>query len=604
MRLLVPFFSAALAATSCIAVTPAQNSSIASQASAQNAAPASPQDRSRALTGLFAEYWQYVLKSSPETATAVGDPRYNADWSDYSAAAFNANLAREAEFVLRLGAIDTAGLPEQQKLSSELLLRSLIDDQEAARFKEWQMPVNQFNGPQTNIPQTLAMMPFATSQDYDNYVARLTKVPAVFAQVQEAMSTGMLEGRVQPRFLMEQVLKQVQTLAASKPEDSPFAEPLKKLPASISPAEQKRIRTEALDAIATKVQPSYDRFGRFLTAQYLPKARTEPGISAIPDGAAYYEFLIRRHTTLNQSADQIHQLGLAEVRRDEAEMLTIAKKMGYNDLKSFNTTIKSNPKLHATSAQQLIDAYETPIAQMRSKLPQIFGRLPKAPLEVLPVPDYMAAQQAQAYYQQGTPDGKRPGQVFVNTYHFADRGLEGVEDIAYHEGIPGHHLQISIAQELEGLPEFRKEAGYNAFVEGWGLYAERLGKDVGFFQDPYSNYGRLEADIWRAIRLVVDTGVHSKHWTRQQMVDYFHDHSSIDETNIQAETDRYIAWPGQALAYKSGQLKLLELRERAKTKLGPKFDIRAFHDEVLDSGALPLDVLERRVDAWIAAGGR
>ena len=569
----------------------------------QAPATASAEERSRALNPFFDEYWQYALKSSPESATVYGDGRYNDLWTDYSAAAFNANLAREASFITRLGVVDTNGLPGQQKLSAELLLRTLVDDQEGARFREWQMPVNQFNGPQTNIPQTIAAMPFTSVKDYDNYIARLNKVPAVFAQVQEAMDAGVDSKRVEPRFIMEQVLTQVVALTNAKAEESAFAEPLKKMPATLSPSEQKRIRKDAMDAITQQVQPAYDRFARYLKAQYIPACRETPGISAIPDGAAYYAFLIRRNTTLNKSADEIHALGLAEVERDEAAMLAIAKRMGYSDLKSFNAAIKANPKLHPASAEQLLDAYRKPVAQMQPKLPQLFGRLPKAPLEVLPVPDYMAAQQAQAYYQPGTPDGKRPGQVFVNTYHFADRGMEGAEDIAYHEGIPGHHLQISIAQELTGLPEFRKEEMYTAYTEGWGLYSEQLGKDVGFFQDPYSNYGRLEADMWRAIRLVVDTGVHAKGWTRQQMVDFFHEHSAMDEQNIQAETDRYIAWPGQALGYKVGQLKLLELRERAKTKLGVRFDIRAFHDEVLDSGALPLDVLERRVDAWIAAGG-
>ncbi len=284
-------------------------------------------------------------------------------------------------------------------------------------------------------------------------------------------------------------------------------------------------------------------------------------------------------------------------------MLVIAKKLGYKDLKGFNASLKTNPKLHATSAEQLVATYQGYLDGMRPKLPQLFGRLPKATLTLERVPAYMEQQQSQAYYEQGTPDGKRPGHVYVNTYKFADRGLENAEAIAYHEGLPGHHLQIAIAQELTGIPEFRKQSYYTAYTEGWGLYSERLGKDVGFYRDPYSDYGRLEADIWRAIRLVVDTGVHSKHWTRQQMVDYFHDHSGIDEQNIQSEVDRYIAWPAQALGYKMGQLKLIELRERARTKLGAKFSLSDYHDLVLDSGALPLDVLEKRVDSWIAAGG-
>ena len=396
-------------------------------------------------------------------------------------------------------------------------------------------------------------------------------------------------------------MAQTQTLADQKAADSPFALPLKKFPKTVDAAEQKRISGELLEAIETQVLPAYQRFGRFLKAEYVPKGRKEPGASALPNGDAYYAYRVRQSTTLNKSAAEIHQIGLDEVKRDETEMLAIVKKLGFSDLKSFSAALKTNSKEHPTSKQALLDAYKGYIAQMQPKLPSLFGTLPKAQLEVIAVPSYIEKDQAAAYYDQGSPDGKRPGRVDINTYNFAERSLAPVEAVSYHEGIPGHHLQISIAQELTGLPEFRKQSYYTAYTEGWALYSERLGKEIGFYQDPYSDYGRLETDIWRAIRLVVDTGVHSKHWTRQQMVDYFHEHSAIDETNIQAEVDRYIAWPGQALGYKMGQLKILELRARAQKELGQKFDLKAFHDAVLDSGALPLDVLEQRVDAWIAS---
>lgn len=593
MRFLLPLAAAALSVT-----LPMQ-----SIAQAPRAAATSVADRSRALNRLFEDYWQWTLKQSPETATSVGDTRYNDRWSDYSAAVFNANLQHEAELIAQLGAIDTTGLPEQEQLSATLLMKQFIDDQEGARFKPWEMPVNQFGGPQLTFLQIINMMPFATVKDYDDYIARLNAIPAVFMQVQESMDAGVQDSRTVPQMLMEKAQAQIQKIAAAKPEESAFAGPLAKMPASISAADQKRIRKDATDAISQKVLPSYDRFGRYLKAQYIPKCRTTLGASALPDGKAYYEFQIRTLTTTNRTADQIHQLGLDEVKRDETEMLAIAKKFNFNDLKSFNEHLKNDPKQHPTSAEQLLDAYKKPLAAMQAKLPELFGRLPKAPLEVKPTPDFRAANSAPADYEQGTPDGKRPGVFNANTYNFAGRTLFTTEAIAYHEGIPGHHLQISISQELTGIPEFRKEGGYTAYQEGWGLYAEHLGKDAGFYQDPLSDYGRLQADIWRAIRLVVDTGVHSKGWTRQQMVDYFHEHSAVDEPSVQAEVDRYIAWPAQALAYKSGQLKILELRERAKQKLGAKFDIRNFHDEVLDSGALPLDILEKRVDTWIAAGG-
>jgi uncharacterized protein (DUF885 family) len=415
------------------------------------------------------------------------------------------------------------------------------------------------------------------------------------------MSIGMEDQRVPPKYLLVKALEQVKQLANQKPEDSPLAMPLKNFPASISASEQARIKSEMLDAIAKEVLPAYLRFARFLEVSYIPAGRDKPGIDALPDGARYYQFLIKRTTTTNLTAAQIHQIGLDEVVKDEAAMLAIAQKLGFNDLASFRAGLKTNPSLHPASAEALLAAYKGYLGPMQERLPQLFGTLPKAPFEVVPVPDYLAKNSAPAYYESGSPDGSRPGRLFIDTYDATHRNLYGVESIAYHEGIPGHHLQISIAQEMTGIPEFRKFEGYTAYTEGWGLYAERLGKDVGLYKDPYSDYGRLEADIWRAIRLVVDTGVHSQGWTRDQMVQYFRDHSNIDEPSIQAEVDRYVAWPSQALAYKIGQLKILELRDRAQKALGPKFDIRAFHDQVVDSGALPLDVLDQRMDAWIAA---
>jgi uncharacterized protein (DUF885 family) len=557
--------------------------------------------RSKALSALLDQIWQDKLRHSPEFASSIGDKRYNDQLTDYSPKEINAALARGRNYIQHLSEIDTTGLSEQERLSADLMLRLLIEAQEGAKFKEWEMPVNQFGGFHTDLAQLPARLQFDSVKDYDDYIARLTKVPATFSQIITNMQLGEDEGRTPPQYLMEKVLVQTQTLANLKAEESPFALPLKRFSKSVSAAEQKRISTEMLQAISVNVLPSYKRFAGFLKAEYIPKSRHEPGVSAIPDGDAYYVFRIRQTTTLNKTAAEIHQIGLEEVKRDEAEMQAIVKSLGFADIKSFRAALAANSKEHPTSPDALIDAYKGYITGMKPRLPELFGRLPKAPLEVVPVPPYMEKDQAAAYYDSGTPDGSRPGRVYVNTYNFAERSLAPVEAVAYHEGLPGHHLQISIAQELTELPEFRKYQDYTAFTEGWGMYSERLGKDVGLYKDPYSDYGRLENDMWRAIRLVVDTGVHSQHWTRQQMVDYFREHSAIDETNIQAEVDRYIAWPAQALGYKMGQLKILELRDKAKTALGPKFDIKAFHDEVLDSGALPLDVLEQRAVAWIAA---
>jgi uncharacterized protein (DUF885 family) len=563
--------------------------------------PASLADREKALNEIFHDYWEAFLKLNPEFASSIGDKRYNDKISDYSVAAVNDWLAQERNYTLRLAAIDPTGFTEQEKTSQELLMRDLEQDQDAAQFKEWEMPVNQMSGIYSTYPQLVEQLSFTTVKDYDDWIARLHAIPRAFEQMTTDMSIGMEDHRVPPKYLLEKTLVQVNQLASQKPEDSPLALPLKKFPASIPPADQTRIRSEMLGAISKEVLPAYKQFAHFLQVSYIPAGREQPGISALPDGPAYYRFLVRRTTTTDLTPSEIHQIGLEQVQKDEAEMLTIAKKLGFQDLKSFRASLKNNPKLHPASRQQLLDAYSGYLKAMQAKLPELFGTLPKAPFQIEAVPDYLEKNAPPAYYEPGTPDGSRPGKLMINLYNATDRNLYSVEAIAYHEGLPGHHLQISIAQELKGIPEFRKYEGYTAYTEGWGLYAEQLGKDAGFYQDPYSDYGRLEADIWRAIRLVVDTGVHSEGWTREQMVDYFHEHSNIDDTSIQAEVDRYIAWPSQALAYKVGQLDILAERAKAQKELGTEFHIRAFHDEVLDSGALPLDVLNEHVDAWIAS---
>jgi uncharacterized protein (DUF885 family) len=561
--------------------------------------PMSLEDRRKALNDLFQQIWEDRLQHSPEFASSIGDKRYNDQLSDYSVAAYNADLDRGRQYILQLGSIDTTGLSDQEQLSADLMMRSLIESQGEAEFKPWEMPVDQMDGLHSSLPRMVAQLSFDTVKDYDDYIARLNKIPTAFQQITDNMQAGIDDHRVPPKYLLEKVLVQVNALAGQKPEDSPFAAPVKKFPAAISADDQTRLRAEVLAAIQKQVLPAYQRFARYLQVSYIPAGRTDPGVWSIPDGDKYYAFLVRQTTTTSFTPDQIHQIGLDEVKKDEAAMLAIAQKLGFHDLKTFQAAVAANPKLHPTSKDQLLAAYREHIDQMRAKLPDLFGRLPKAPLVVEPVPAFIEKDQAAAYYEHGSPDGKRPGTVFVNTYKSETRSLADVEAVAYHEGLPGHHLQISIAQELTGLPEFRKFSYYTAYTEGWGLYSEHLGKDVGFYQDPYSDYGRLEADIWRAIRLVVDTGVHAKHWTREQMVQYFKDHSAIDDTNIQAEVDRYIAWPAQALGYKVGQMKFLELRARAQQELGPRFSLKAFHDEVIDSGALPLDVLDQRVTAWI-----
>ena len=561
--------------------------------------PTSVAARVDSLNAIFTSYWEDRLKHDPEMASSLGDKRYDDQLTDYSVAAYDAELARGRGYIEKLSMIDPAGLPDQVQLSRELLLRQLIQGQEQARFKTWELPVNQMGGIQADLPRLVRELSFDKAEDYEHYISRLNKIPTAFQQVTENMNAGIDDNRTMPKYLMEKVVVQVNTIANEKPEDTPFAAPMKKFPPGISAEQQKELSAEILDAISKQVLPAYARFGKYLTDVYIPHGRTEYGIWSIPDGDAYYAFRIRQSTTTKLTADQIHQIGLDEVKRDEAEMLAIAQKLGFKDIASMRAAMVANPKLHPASAEQLLDAYRGYIDGMKPKLPQLFGRLPKAGLTVEAVPAFLEKDSAFAYYEEGTPDGKRPGTVFISTYKFESRLLSGVETTAYHEGLPGHHLQVSIAQEMPALPDFRKHINYTAYVEGWGLYAERLGKDVGLYQDPYSDFGRLEADIHRAIRLVVDTGVHAQHWSREQIVDYFHAHSGLDEATVQSETDRYIAWPGQALGYKMGQLKILELRAKAQETLGAKFDIKAFHDQVIDSGALPLDVLETRIDSWI-----
>lgn len=556
--------------------------------------------RRKQLNSILDDFWEYVMRTNPEYASILGDKRYNDKLSDNSYDAVLRDLEATKKYAAQLEAVDTTGFPEQEALNKELLLRQLNMQLEGARFKPWEMPVSQFSGIHIDAPQLVSMLSFTNVKDYEDYIARLNQLPLVFDQTEDLMRMGMKSGRIPPKILLEQVAKQSKGIEETKPEDSPFAQPVKKFPEGISAADQKRLHDAVIETITTKVTPAYAKFTKFVVEDYAPKGRTEPGAWALPDGEAYYAFMVKQSTTTDKTPEQIHELGLQQVAADRAAMLAIAQKMGFKDLKTFEESLKNNPDLHPKSRQDILDIYQKYEDQMWAKLPQLFNKLPKAKVTVMPVEEFREKEASGAQYNQGTADGSRPGHIMVNTYEYAKRMTIDMESTAYHEGVPGHHLQISIAQEIPTLPKFRQQAYYTAFTEGWALYSERLGKEVGFYQNPYNDYGRLQDDLLRAIRLVVDTGFHYKHWTRQQVVDYFHNNSAIDEPSVQSETDRYIAWPAQALGYKMGQLKIIELREHAKQELGSKFDIRKFHDEVVDSGALPLDVLERRVDSWIA----
>jgi uncharacterized protein (DUF885 family) len=544
--------------------------------------------------------WEHTLRTYPEFATYVGDTRYNDRLGDYSPQAITKQVEYAKQQLKVFEAIDTSGFSEEEVLNRQLMVRDLRQAVEGAKFHDWEMPVDQMNGVHLNYASMPRQMPFKTVQDYENYIARLQQLPRVFDQVTANMKLGLRDHLMPPKFLLEKVTVQAQEIADAQEEKNPFNQPVLKFPEGIPPAEQQHLRDAVMKTVKSEVNPAYAKFAAFVKNDYAPKGRTEMGVWSLPEGDARYQFEVRRMTTTGLRPEQIHQMGLRQVADIETQMLVIAKQMGFADLKSFNEHIRQDPKLHGTSGQQIFDLYQRYTDQMYSKLPQLFGRLPKNKLVVVPMEAYRAPNEVPADYSPGTGDGARPGRINVNEYDPEHRLLLNVEAIAYHEGVPGHHLQFSIAQELSDIPPFRKYENYNAYSEGWAFYSERLGKDVGFYQDPYSEYGRLENEMWRSIRLVVDTGVHYKHWSRQQMVDFFREHTAMDEPNIQTEVDRYIAWPGQALAYKLGQMEILELREQAKKDFGPKYDIRSFHDEVLDAGPLPLDVLHARVTKWIA----
>jgi len=559
--------------------------------------------RRKALNDLLDDQWEYVMRTNPEYASILGDKRFNDQVSDVSEAAVRADLEQTKKFLKRFEAIDTTAFGEQERLNRDLMVRDLREGLASAKFNGWQMPVNQMGGIHLGAAQLPSALPFQTTKDYDDYIVRLNKFPKVIDDTIANMRKGLAAKLMPPKFLLEKVADQTASIGNAPADKSPFAQPLEKFPDSVSEADRQRIRTATIAAIERSIIPAYKKFEAFVRDEYAPKGQTNVGIWALPNGKERYAFRARQQTTTDLTPEQIHQIGLNEVARIEGDMLQIAKSKGFSDLKSFNAAIEQNPALKFKSPQDIIDGYKHFIDQMYARLPQLFGRLPKAKLEVVPVQPFREKEAAGASYETGSPDGSRPGRVYVNTYEATSRKTLSTESTSYHEGVPGHHMQLSIQQELTDLPKFRQQGGYTAFVEGWALYSERLGKEVGYYQDPYSDYGRLNDEMLRAIRLVVDTGLHDKKWTRDQVVQFFRDHSAIDEVEIQAETDRYIVWPGQALAYKIGQLKILELRERAQKALGAKFDIRAFHDEVLGAGALPLQTLEERITRWIARAG-
>ena len=554
-----------------------------------------------ALQALFAQEWEYTMRDQPDYASRLGDHRYDDRWPDASPAAFAQRAAHARELQARIRAFDASGLSDEDHLSLQLFARENATQVEGEPFRLWHIVLDQREGIQT-ANELGDAMPFATVHDYDAWIARLRALPAWVDQTIETMREGTKEHIVQAHVAMERVPAQIERQIVDDPGKSPFYGPLRRMPASFAAADRDRLAQQTREAIATSVVPAYRRFRDFFVGEYLPACFPQPGAWQLPRGDEAYAYLARVHTTTNLTPQQIHDVGLREVARIRGEMVALMGRVGFKGtLPQFFAWLRSDPQFYYPDATSLLEAYEATAKRIDPKLVLLFRTLPRTPYGVEPIPDVAAPDTTAAYYRDLAADGSRAGTFFVNLYKPESRPKWQMMALALHESVPGHHLQIALASEQTGLPDFRRHAGWTAFVEGWGLYAESLGDEMGLYDDPYSKFGQLSYDMWRAVRLVVDTGMHAMKWDRQKAIDFFLENTPHPKLDVENEVDRYIAWPGQALAYKIGQLEIRRLREKAQGELGARFDVRAFHDVVLREGALPLDVLAQRVDAWIAA---
>lgn len=550
-------------------------------------------ERLRTQDELFAAQYRDDLRASPESKTAIGDYSENGKLDDYSLSASARQNAVDRAYLAKIRTISPEAFPEQDLISHQLFIDMLEKRVTDYELKNQEMPVTQMNGVQNSMADLPNAVPLDSVQQYEEYIGRLHQIPRVFQQTIDVLRTGEKDGLMPPRVLLEQVPAQCQGVISA----NPFLEPTKRFPAVVSAADRKRLTAEITQTVSTEVMPAYRNFARFISKDYAPHGRTSIGISGLPDGARRYQQAIKEQTSTDMTAAEIHALGLSEVERITGLLTQLAHKEGYADLRSFRAALNSDPRYIPKSASQIVDDFRKYVTQMQPKLHELFNNYPTQPVLVEAVP---ASQPGNAtHFIAGAPDGSRPARIVVATSHFAQRRLLTDETIAYHEGIPGHLLQISIEEQLKGLPKFRQQLSSAGYAEGWAVYAEALGKEIGFFQDPGSDYGRLNTELLRAVRLVVDTGIHAQGWSRDQAIAYLRQSGAADEPMIQAEVDRYIAWPAQGLSYKVGQLKFLQLRHRAEQRLGSRFDIRAFHEEVLSAGNLPLNLLELRVNTWL-----
>lgn len=603
MRVLVLLSVLALAACNRDPTPAAHGTSAAETRAAAKAAKAASAEAQR-LRDITEAYYDQYLELNPLTATSQGDHRYDDRFGDYVSERWMADwLAIEQEALEKLRAIDPARLTGEDVLTYESFKYGREIAIEGFRYPSELLPVNQFGGLHTYfavLGSGAGAHPFRTTQDYDHFLARMDGFVTWVDQSIANMRSGAERGMVQPRVVVERMIPQVAALAVDDPKKSVFWQPIAEFPAAVKPADRERLAKAFADKLATQVLPAYRRLHDFLKGEYLDKARPTVAWSELGNGAEWYAYLVRHHTTTSMTPEEVHELGLEEVARIRGEMERVKNQLGHGgDLGSFFDALRADPSLYFTDPAELIAGYRAIHERVDAGMPLLFARRPRAGFEVRPVESFRAASEAAGSYMPGSPDGERPGVFYVNTHDLPSRPKYAMEALYLHEALPGHHYQFAIAQEATDLPRFRRFAYDTAYGEGWALYAESLGKDLGLYTDGYAQFGALSAEMWRAVRLVVDTGMHAKGWTREQAIDYFRANTALGDADIKAEVERYIAWPGQALAYKVGQLEILELRRRAQEKLGPRFDVRAFHAQVVDSGSLPLAVLEKKIDRWI-----
>ena len=559
----------------------------------------SSSDVATQLNQLYDDYWEFILKEYPLSATYLGDHRYDGLLEDASENAFYRRVGQSKKYLDQLRSIKKPSL-KPDLLNYELFERELEDNLEAAKFRPYLTPMTQQSGLQIDIPELVTYHPFMSLSDFKNFSSRLRALPRLVDQVIQSMRTGIQARIVLARVTAEKIIPQLEANIVRDPKKLDLYKSVENLPPGIDSNEAHRLKSDVDEAIQQSVVPAFEKLLAFFKEEYLPACRTDVGIWSLPDGNERYGYMVRHYTTTSLSPDEIHDLGLKELSRIHREMREIVDQIGFKgSLQDFISSLRRNRSLYNTSADELLEGFKKILQKMDEKLPSLFGRLPKAKYGFREIEAFRAEAAPDAYYYRPPEDGSRPAYFYVNTFRPEQRPKYTMEVLAYHEAVPGHHLQLAIQQELTNLPKFRRHGGYTAFIEGWGLYSEELPRLVGFYKDALSDFGRLSFDAWRAARLVVDTGIHHKRWTRERAIQFFLENTALSELNIASEVDRYIAWPGQALAYKIGQLKISELRDRAEKVLGPRFDIRRFHDELLGDGALALDVLEGKMQNWI-----